>query len=38
MSHDTNRSIFDLMREALHTIVLSPKNCYDSYDKGGIHA
>jgi hypothetical protein len=35
-SNDTNKSISDLMREALHKIVLSPESCYDSYDKGGI--
>ena len=35
-SHNTNRSISDLMREALHNRVPSPASCYDSYDKGGI--
>jgi hypothetical protein len=35
-SHTTNRSISDLMREALHKIVPSSTSCYDSYNKGGI--
>ena len=35
-SQNSNRSISDLMREALHKIVPSPASCYDSYDKGEI--
>jgi len=37
-SHTTNKSISDLMREALHTIVPSSTSCYDNYDKGEITA
>lgn len=34
-SHNTNKSISDLMREALHVIVPPAESCYDSYDRGG---
>ena len=35
-SQNSNRSISDLMREALHKIITSSTSCYDNYDRGGI--
>ncbi len=35
-SQTTNRTISDLMREALHKIVPPSTSCYESYERGGI--
>ena len=37
-SKNSNRSISELMREALHKITPSSTNCYENYYKGGITA